>query len=195
VLLASNCVPIHFLAVRSMLTSRIIGFYSGTEPDHCGRYLHEIQQWADDQLEAVHDYIQWLFPLPEPSKFNAAAPILTRESMQEFRRSPELQQKLRVSFRRMMNFYGLEVRSGEQLTVTRAPNFAAKATVWLSPGNHNHLRITRILRCLSLLGLEAEAKAFLECLAEIYKAERKKPVPAISDDTMLYWRGAASHFC
>jgi hypothetical protein len=176
-----------------MLNSRIIGFYSGTEPDHRGRYLHEIQQWADDQLQAVHDYIQLLFPLPEPSGFNAAAPVLTQKSMQEFRRRPELQQKLRVSFLRMMNFYGLEVRSGEQLTVTRAPNFAAKATIWLAPGNHNHLRITRILRCLSLLGLEAEAKAFLDCLAEIYKAELNKPVPAINDDTMLNWRGAASH--
>ena len=42
-----------FLAVLSMLNSRIIGFYSGTEPDHRGRYLHEIQQWADDKLQAV----------------------------------------------------------------------------------------------------------------------------------------------
>ena len=174
-----------------MLNSRIIGFYSGTEPDHPGRYLHEIQQWPDDQLEAVHDYIQWLFPLPEPS--NAEAPVLTRKSMREFRKQPKLQQQLRVSFLRMMSFYGFEVSSGEQLTVTRAPNFVAKATVWLSPGNHNHLRITRILRCLSLLGLEAEANAFLDCLVEIYKAELNKPVPAISDDTMLYWRGAARH--
>jgi Opioid growth factor receptor (OGFr) conserved region len=180
------------LAVRSMLTSRIIGFYSGTEPDYRGRYVYEIQQWPDDQLEAVHDYIQSLFPLPEPSGFNAAAPALTQKSIQEFRRSPELQQRLRVSFLRMMDFYGLEIRSGERLTVTRSPNFAAKATVWLSPGNHNHLRITRILRCLSLLGLEAEAKAFLDCLAEICKAEQNKPVPAISDDTMLYWRAAAA---
>jgi len=99
-----------------MAISRIIGFYSGEEPDHRGRYLHEIQEWADDQLEGVHDYIQWLFPLPEPSGFNAAAPILTRESIQEFRTWPELQQKLRVSFLRMMNFYGLEARSEEQIT-------------------------------------------------------------------------------
>jgi hypothetical protein len=42
----------------------MIGFYSGAEPDHRGHYLREIQQWPDDQLEAVHDYIQWLFPCP-----------------------------------------------------------------------------------------------------------------------------------
>jgi Opioid growth factor receptor (OGFr) conserved region len=149
--------------------SRIIGFYSGTESDRRGRYLCEIQRWPDDQLESVHDYIQWLFPLPEPSGFNAAAPILNAESIQEFRSRPDLQESLRVSFQRLMKFYGFEVRVGEHITVTRAPNFAAKATGWLSPGNHNHLRITRILRCLAVLGLEAAARAFVECLAEILR--------------------------
>jgi len=173
-----------------MANTRIIAFYSVTEPDHRGRYLHEIQKWPDDQLEAVHDYIQWLFPLPEPSGFNLAAPVLNRESIQEFRARPDLQDKLRVSFLRLMSFYGLEAHKGEQIAVTRAPNFATKATVWLSRGNHNHLRITRILRCLSLLGLEAEAKALFHCLSEIYEDEQKKPMPAISDRTMLYWREA-----
>ncbi len=174
------------------VNARIIGFYSGTEPDHRGRYLHEIQRWPDDQLEKVHDYIQWLFPLLEPSAFNLAAPVLNRESIGEFRARPDLQEKLRVSFRRMMIFYGLETRSGEQVTVNRAPNFAAKATVWLSPGNHNHLRITRIFKCLNVLGLEAEAKAFFDCLSEIYDDEQSKPVPAISDETMRYWGEAVS---
>ena len=73
-----------------------------------------------------------------------------------------------------MNFCGLEVRSS---TVIRAPNFAADATGWLSPGDHNHLPITRILRCLTVLGLEAEAKAFLERLAEIYEDEQNKATP------------------
>jgi Opioid growth factor receptor (OGFr) conserved region len=173
-----------------MANTRIIEFYCGTQPDHRGRYLHEIQQWADDQLEAVHDYVQWLFPLPEPSGFNAAAPTLTRESIEEFRTRPELQQKLRVTFLRMMKFYGFEARSGEHITVTRAPDFSCKATGWLSPRNHNHLRITRILRCSTVLGLAGEAMAFLECLLEIYKDEQSKPSPAISDETMQYWREA-----
>jgi len=170
------------------VSARIIGFYSGTVPDHRGRYLHEIQRWPEDQLEKVHDYIQWLFPLPEPSGFNVAAPVLNRESIQVFRARPDLQEQLRVSFLRMMSFYGLKARSGEQVSVIRAPNFAAKATVWLSPGNHNHLRITRILKCLNVLGLEAEAKAFFDCLSEIYDDEQNKPMPAISDETMRYWR-------
>jgi len=76
------------------VNARIIRFYTGEEPDRRGRYLHEIQQWPDGQLEAVHDYIQWLFPLPEPSGFNVAAPVVHQDSIREFRTRPELQQKL-----------------------------------------------------------------------------------------------------
>jgi hypothetical protein len=173
-----------------MADPRIVGFYSGIEPDHRGRYLHEIQEWTDDQLEAVHDFIQWLFPLPEPSGFNAAAPVLTRDSIREFRARPELQGNLRVSFLRMLSFYGLELRSGEQVSVTRSPHFATKSVAWLSPGNHNHLRITRILRSSTLLGLESEAKAFANCLSEIYKDEQNKLRPAISEETMRFWSRA-----
>ena len=46
-----------------LANTRFIGFYSGEEPDHRGRYLHEIQEWPDDQLEAVHDFIQLAFPI------------------------------------------------------------------------------------------------------------------------------------
>ena len=141
-------------------------------------------------MESVHDYIQWLFPLPERSGFNVSAPVLTREDIQEFRTRTDLQETLRVSFLRMMNFYGFESQSGEQITITRAPNFEAKAKGWLSSSNHNHLRITRILRCLTVLGLEAEAKDFFGCLAEVYKDEQNKPLPAISEETMEYWREA-----
>ncbi len=38
--------------------------------------------------------------------------------------------------------------------------------------------------------LEAEAKAFFGCLSEIYEDEQNKTLPAISDETMLYWREA-----
>ncbi len=81
-----------------VMPSPIIGFYNGTESDHRGRYPREIQEWPDDQLESVHDYIQWLFPLPEPSGFNVAAPVLTRESIRDFLARPDLQENLRVLF-------------------------------------------------------------------------------------------------
>ena len=47
--------------------SRLLDFYRGLKADTEGRSLKEILAWDEDDLEAVHDFIQWLFPLPEPS--------------------------------------------------------------------------------------------------------------------------------
>ncbi|MGK7944758.1 MAG: opioid growth factor receptor-related protein, partial [Microcystaceae cyanobacterium] len=51
--------------------SNLINFYLGNTVDHRGRKIEDIWQWNDHQLESVHDYIQWLFPLKEKSGFNA----------------------------------------------------------------------------------------------------------------------------
>jgi Opioid growth factor receptor (OGFr) conserved region len=83
----------------------------------------------------------------------------------------------------MLRFYGLEPRGSE---VMRGTNFDVKAANWLSPSNHNHSRITRILKWLTLLGLEAEPKAFFNCLSHIYKEEEGKPEPAITAETFAY---------
>src|SRR5580700_3614644 len=117
---------------------RIVGFLSGAAPDAEGRFLAEIQRWPDQRLEDVHDFIQWMFPLAEPSRFNPDVPVLDDETIAEVRSRPELQDAVRISWNRMCQFY-------------------KGSDHWLSPGNHNHLRITRILKCLRLLGLEAEA--------------------------------------
>ena len=50
--------------------SALITFYRGSGTDHAGRRIDEILSWDDAALESVHDYIQWLFPLDEPSRFN-----------------------------------------------------------------------------------------------------------------------------
>ena len=67
--------------------------------------LDTILSWDDGRLEAVHDYIQWLFPLDEPSRFNPSAPLLTAHDRAAFR-DPELAANLRRALDRMLAFYG-----------------------------------------------------------------------------------------
>lgn len=166
--------------------NRIASFYEGSGTDHAGRRLADIVGWPDARLEAVHDFIQWLFPLPEPSPVNPLAPVLDRQTIQAFRARPELVGNLRGSLERMLRFYGLELRDGP--VVARAGNFAERSADWLTPNNHNHLRITRILRCCTLLGLAEEARAFLAALEEIYR-EHPRSITARSAE---FWRGAVS---
>jgi hypothetical protein len=54
--------------------------------------------------------------------------------------------------------------------------------------NHNHLRLTRILRSTLLLGLEAESAALFHALNAIY---REYPT-RISARTHAFWSDAAA---
>jgi hypothetical protein len=82
--------------------SRLLDFYRGLETDTQGRLLEDILAWPDDDLEAVHDFIQWLFPLPEPSQFNPDAPLLTEIDIAAFKSDPLLQANLMKSFERIL---------------------------------------------------------------------------------------------
>jgi Opioid growth factor receptor (OGFr) conserved region len=164
--------------------SRLLNFYDGTGTDAEGRRLEEVWSWNDGELEAVHDFIQWLFPLPEPSRFNPDAPLLTERDIAAFRTDETLRANLRRSFERILTFLGLVLSADGK--VVEGPNFSGRAReVWAYP-NHNWLRITRILRSLRLLGLEDEARALYERLAEFHRALRF-PIAA---DTFRYWTEA-----
>jgi hypothetical protein len=62
-----------------------------------------------------------------------------------------------------------------------------KSRGWLHAGNHNHLRLTRILTSLRLLGLDDQSRALFLCLEQIAGGHPH----AISATTLDYWRRAA----
>ena len=163
-----------------MPNQELIAFYSGTGTDNRGRRLDEIWSFSHEELEAVHDYIQWLFPLRERSAFNPGAPLLDDETIAQFREDAALRGNLERSLRVMLDFYGLAIAGHE---ILRVPTFGARSRVWLTPHNHNFLRLTRIIKSLSLLGLHDRATRLLACL---------EGIPNISEETRRYWRQAAA---
>ena len=172
-----------------MTESALVRFHAGVATDSRGRRIEEILDWDDGQLERVHDYIQWLFPLTERSAFNPGAPILTPLDIAAFRQRPDLRASLRKAFLRLLAFYGFAETAGDRdIRIIRAPNFPRRAQDWATPRNHNLLRISRILRAMSQLGLEQEARAFLAAL-EALNAEGEDRFGAV---TLRYWRDAVS---
>jgi hypothetical protein len=166
----------------------IIAFYRDGARDDRGRTLAEILDGSDDRLESVHDFIQWLFPLPEPSGANPDAPTLDAATIQAFRDTPAMRDRLHQAFERMLLFYGLVWSSSTETgAVDRLPNFSERAQNWLWPMNHNHLRLTRILRSTLLLGLEAESKALFHALNAVYREFPHR----ITARTHAFWIGAA----
>jgi hypothetical protein len=165
---------------------RIIAFYEGSAPDDRGRFVGDILRFDDDRLEDVHDFIQWLFPLLERSGANPSAPILDDAAIEAFRSRPELRAALRRSLDRMLVFYGF-AWEGER--IVKSANFEERSH-WLSPGNHNHLRVTRILRSLTALGEPQAAHAFFDALADVYREERRTWRNRIADRSFHFWTAA-----
>jgi hypothetical protein len=147
------------------LSDSIVRFYRGDGQDDKGRTLHEILAFTDQKLESQHDYIQVLFPvsppivsliqlltcdskLPESSLFHPTAPILTKTTRDVFASDEKLQDELYESFIRLANLYAFDV-SGPKSAVHMCPksDFQRLARVtWLKRVDHNHLRISRIIR-------------------------------------------------
>jgi hypothetical protein len=176
--------------VQSTSVDPVVAFYSGGKDDR-GRRLEEIRNWSDEELERVHDYIQWVFPTVQPSGVNPSAPLVTRRTSERFREDSALRSALRRSLDRLLAFYGLR-RSGTEAATTRIEidprGFELRGVRWLDPGNHNHLRLTRIIQSLASLGLAAEARALRRCLLEDVA-----PGPGrgrITSDTLRFWSGA-----
>jgi hypothetical protein len=161
----------------------LVKFYRGEAPDNRGRMLQEIWGWDKDRLEAQHDYIQMLFPLKEPSQFNLHAPLLDDATAERFRSDKVIQANLLRSFQVMLRFYGFRIdeNTGE---VVESESFAERAVEWLHPGDHNHLRITRILKCLKRCSLRNEAAEFLQRLEAVADPNHVSPA------SLRYWRDA-----
>lgn len=166
----------------------VVAFYSGGR-DADGRTLDEILGWNDDLLEGVHDYIQWLFPTRQPSGVNPSAPLVTDETARAFHSDPALRDRLRDALDRMLTFYGLR-RTKNRIDVDPG-RFVMRARVWLRPGNHNHLRLTRIMDSLAALGLTGEARALQRCLLEDVCAGPEGH--AVSARTREFWKRAGAY--
>jgi hypothetical protein len=168
-------------------SSPIVAFYQARGTDNRGRSLSQLQALDFSGLEDTHDFIQWLFPLDHRSSFNRNAPILSPDDIRTFLGSEDLQAKLLDSLRAMLSFYGLGLE-GEAASprVVRSATFANRAANWITPNNHNFLRLTRILLSLKLLGCRPYAQALLQCLEGIYSQNSR----TIGDVTLRYWRNA-----
>jgi len=142
--------------------SAIIEFLKGIGTDDKGRTLDEIVQWSDAKLEYSHDTIQWLFPLPEPSQFNPDAPVLTDADLEELR-TEEVRNGILKAFNRFTLFYN--------------------NPQWLTPRNHNYLRLTRILKCLGLAGLDKEKNSLKGALNATYILHSN----VIGETTKKFW--------
>lgn len=141
----------------------LLPFYRGEGRDSEGRLLKDIWAMNDRQKSDGHDFIQWLFPNTKPSEHNKNAPVLNRELIAAMKGDPVIVANVRTSFTSMLSYYGLNFDEAQKKVVAAA-NFEERKREWFQSGDHNFLRITRILSCLKTMGLKDEARSFYDHL-------------------------------
>ncbi|MCO7226411.1 opioid growth factor receptor-related protein [Pleionea sp. CnH1-48] len=162
-----------------------LDFYLHKGSDNQQRLLLDIWTMTFEELESTHDYIQWLFPTTEPSPINPHAPLVTESLRQKIQEAPEIRANLLRSYDTMAAFWGFYRDDDEQLYAS--PHIETQSKRWCCQHNHNQLRITRMLKCLTLAGfgnLAFQTSTFL--LSYLNQAGLSfSEVPA-----SLYWMSA-----
>ena len=165
--------------------AQIVAFLRGEGVDDQGRTLAQVLEFSDLELEMEHDFIQWLFPSPDASLCHPEAPVASAQTFQALRQDPLAVHGLLQAFERMLKFYGLRRdASGRGLALYGRH---ADVSGWLKGPTHNDLRLTRMLRALSLCGQQAQADLLLSFLLVRFAASEDPHRQA----SLSYWREAA----
>ncbi len=147
--------------------SPLVQFIAGGGVDSNGRTHADVLAMDDASLEREHDYIQWLFPLREQSGAVWDAPTLTSDDIADIAHEDDARQAMHRALERMRRFY-------------------AESDHWLVPHEHNHLRITRILKSARILLGKQEAYTFHQFIIGRVRGMGAQ----IRDENMAYWNVA-----
>ena len=126
----------------------LVHFLEGTYPDHKGRYLSDIWSYSDHEIERTHDFIQWTFPLDEPSNAVWDAPVLIDQEIDEILNSNKAQDNLILS----QNWF---------------LRFMKNTDAWLMPKNHNQRRVSRMIKSIRLLHSDEAADNCFSLVSEL----------------------------
>lgn len=177
----------------------IVKFYRNEAVNKARRRLSTIWNWSDEKLESQHDFIQWIFPMIEKSRFNYDAPVLTKRSIEILRSDKEIQANIKVSFDKMFAFYGWKVNETldgvERMTIDIEKDGETekklKPMEWLRH-SHNFDRITRIMTSLKLMGRTDLSELFFMALCRTAKGPTARKL--IASSFIEYWLPTQEHF-
>jgi len=161
---------------------KLIDFYRNEVRTNGGYLIEEILTWGPDEWEASHEEIQWLFPTVQKSVFNPDAPTLTEEEITLFKNIPELQEKFRQVIETFLGVFGLQKIADGGFDWRDDLDYDPKW--WFRKFNHNYLRMTRVMDCLSKMGRDSDAFNLFLWLCNDKEGD-------VSEVTKKHWKDAA----
>ena len=145
----------------------IFHLLEGAIPDGRRRTVSVIMAFDDQTIESTHDFIQWIFPLDEPSRSHPGAPVLDLFEIEEIKSSD-------VALENPMQsadwYFG----------------FLQRHDHWIRQYDHNHLRISRAIKSLRLLVSDEVADRYKAAILDFLGGN----ISAISERSRGYWLNA-----
>jgi hypothetical protein len=145
-------------------------YLSGADLDSRRRSVQDVLGFSNHQLEVIHDYIQWLFPLPTRSAAQPDAPVLTTSEIEAISSDTRAQSVLLLAKDRMTRFY-------------------RETDEWLTGYDHNHLRITRIIQSLRILVSPEAARDLHGTILALHQAAGAP----VNSRSLQFWQQAAGY--
>ena len=144
-------------------------FLTNIEPDYKNRFLNDIWNFTDEDIEHTHDFIQLLFPLNEQSESVFHGYYLNTK-------------------RSIINIKSNDLAKSNIVTSSKwFLSFLERNTHWRRRHDHNYLRITRIIKSLRLLVSDEEANKFYKSFIELIDESLRSK---INLTTLSYWENA-----
>ncbi|OBT13420.1 hypothetical protein A9264_07060 [Vibrio sp. UCD-FRSSP16_10] len=162
--------------------NKLCQFMLGQHHDHNQRTIEQIWHLDDYWLQYEREYMYWLFPIDTPSQCHPEFPLACQVTRDYFISCRALRQAQLKSLIIMLDFYELHYTGDDIIPKVR---FNQEKHSWLTKNDHNHRRITRIIRSLALLGQMEVSVLFQDAMlkAAIEYGD-------ICDTTLNHWRNA-----
>lgn len=158
----------------------MVSFYLIQRPNNKGLYLTDMWCFSNQEMEIHHDYIQWMFPTDERSRFVWNAPVLSRTTIGDMASNPQVIENAYISAKRFLLFLGFY---WGQRSLVRTDDWEKRSANWLTPNNHNFKRISRFLRFCSLMCMLDVRDALLHELNLLYNEHPE----IIGKEAIEYW--------
>jgi hypothetical protein len=147
--------------------SQLLEFLEDNSTNFKELYLSDILKFTDRDMEEKHDFIQWVFPTDEKSTIAPEIPVLDQKTIRLFKKS----EIARSNLIKAKDLY---------------LGFLYRNSHWIKLHDHNHLRITRVIKSLRLLLGNKEADDFKKNLYGILGGR----ISLIHENSRKYWSKA-----
>jgi hypothetical protein len=155
--------------------------------DDRGSTLASTLRRDNDWFEEHRYFVQWMFPIAERSQAKQDGPMLSQSEFLRLAEDRRVREGVMSGVVRLLRFLGLRLNAHED-GVAEGDNWEIEWHRWARFAGHNDMRVSRMLRCLALMGQADLAKGIYLSLERLLRQTRGVET---AEPALAFWRAAA----